>query len=242
MISKSNSKNYNNKKRRKWTYIIVAICFITLLIFAYSHIGIYTEKMKMEHYLNERYGKNFKVSNVRRVGSGIGVEGVIFADAELKDGSVEKFMIRRWGKTGYLDEYPNTVYNDRERLELDKIIRGLSVKPSRYLVDININPEIYDKVRDMPKLIDLLKDYGKEVDYGVKVIVQGNSLTRDNISDVKKLASYTALKNPKNSSVRYVINSKDGTYRYVCQRYNENTDGSSIQIDEKCFTRSGGVE
>ena len=29
----------------------------------------------MEHYLKERYGKDFKVSNVRKVGYGIGVEG-----------------------------------------------------------------------------------------------------------------------------------------------------------------------
>ena len=88
----------------------------------------------MEHYLKERYGKDFKVSNVRKVGYGIGVKGTILADAELKDGGTEKFMIRRWGETGYLDEYPSTIYNNRERPELDKFIRELSVKPSRYVM------------------------------------------------------------------------------------------------------------
>ena len=87
----------------------------------------------------------------------------------------------------------------------------------------------------------MLKDYAKEVDYGVKVVVQGDSPTDNNINDAKKLASYTALKNPKKSSVRYVINSKDGTYRYICQHYNESS-ATSIQVNEKCFTRSEGVE
>jgi hypothetical protein len=235
------SKKCNSEKKRKKIYLIAILCLAILSIFAYSHTGVDTEKIKMEHYLKERYGKDFKVSNVRKVGYGIGVKGTILADAELKDGGTEKFMIRRWGETGYLDEYPSTIYNNRERPELDKFIRELSVKPSRYSVDININPEIYNEVRDVPKLVNLLKDYAKEVDYGVKVIVQGDSPTNNNINDVKKLASYTALKNPKKSSVRYVINSKDGTYRYICQYYNESSS-TSIQVNEKCFTRSEGVE
>ena len=195
----------------------------------------------MEHYLKGCYGKDFKVSNVRKVGYGIGVKGTILADAELKDGGTEKFMIRRWGETGYLDEYPSTIYNNRERPELDKFIRGLSVKPSRYSVGININPAIYNEVRDVPKLVNLLKDYAKEVDYSVKVIVQGDLPANNNINDIKKLASYTALKNPKKSSVGYVIDSKGDTYRCICQHYNESSS-TSIQVNEKCFTRSEGVE
>lgn len=226
------NQNVKYKNKLFFAILIAVVCLVIVAVLIFiPNFELAYEKNNMTKHLENRYKISFDVYNIRREGQGIGVKGSIFANAKPKDGSTDEFLVRKWGSS-YIDEYPEAVYNEREKVELSGVVKKLSVKPSEYSVDVSISPSIYDKVESIPDLAYIVGEYSNDINYGVKVSVSGYSPTDYNVSDLKMLASYVSAKNPTNNSVRYVIKPKGGGSSIVCQYYN-----NSKNIDKTCFVK-----
>ena len=223
--------------------IVYAGVVIVILLFAACAIMVsgVMKQAKMNKYLKDKYGKEFILKNLRKEGSGLGVEGDLTADAYEEANQSRKFRVWEDPPGVYHDTYLNVVWNAYEEPKLRAYLNNSSIHPVRQYIDIGLERRLRDGLRGAPSLDSVISANGNDVTYGVVVLFLGEQVTDKDKKQLNKIIDYARSKNSLNYSVRYVINSKIASSSYVCQYYGGYQTDSNQNI-EACFTKMDGKE
>ena len=229
-----------NKKHRLIVYAGVVIVILLFAACAIMVSGV-MKQAKMNKYLKDKYGKEFILKNLRKEGSGLGVEGDLTADAYEKANQSRKFRVWEDPPGVYHDTYLNVVWNAYEEPKLMAYLNNSSIHPVRQYIDIGLERRLRDGLRGAPSLDSVISANGNDVTYGVVVLFSSEQVTDKDKKQLNKIIDYARSKNSLNYSVRYVINSKIASSSYVCQYYGGYQTDSNQNI-EACFTKMNGKE
>lgn len=223
--------------------IVYAGVVIVILLFAACAIMVsgVMKQAKMNKYLKDKYGKEFILKNLRKEGSGLGVEGDLTADAYEEANQSRKFRVWEDPPGVYHDTYLNVVWNAYEEPKLRAYLNNSSIHPVRQYIDIGLERRLRDGLRGAPSLDSVISANGNDVTYGVVVLFSSEQVTDKDKKQLNKIIDYARSKNSLNYSVRYVINSKIASSSYVCQYYGGYQTDSNQNI-EACFTKMDGKE
>lgn len=128
-------------------------------------------------YLNEKYGQEFMVENVRVEGVGLGVEGSWRADAYPKSNSSLKFEIGRDQTTGDInfDSFLQTLWTEQGSKEVEAFLTEQLPENDGYHLRIMAGPttgQFYQSVQGTtPSLTDMLEKHRGQLSYNL--IVRG---------------------------------------------------------------------
>lgn len=229
-----------NKKHRLIVYAGVVIVILLFAACAIMVSGV-MKQAKMNKYLKDKYGKEFILKNLRKEGSGLGVEGDLTADAYEEANQSRKFRVWEDPPGVYHDTYLNVVWNAYEEPKLRAYLNNSSIHPVRQYIDIGLERRLRDGLRGAPSLDSVISANGNDVTYGVVVLFSSEQVTDKDKKQLNKIIDYARSKNSLNYSVRYVINSKIASSSYVCQYYGGYQTDSNQNI-EACFTKMDGKE
>lgn len=243
----------NLDKRKEPRTLLAILSFVgilTVILVAWWMIAgaNMNTQVKMTKYLEDKYGKEFIVENVRREGQGIGVEGAMVGDVTSKDGDIQFEVVEQSRKT-YSDTYLTELWSSQERPRLGQYLKDISLNPVKYRADIVASLNFIGTLDRVPSLKEALKmNDGKEVTFGVATIFEGEQVTDQDKANLQKLIEYVRSKNSSNYAVRYVINSKKENTYWLCQYYggagNQATRGNLTEDEyiSKCFRQTSGRE
>ena len=229
-----------NKNHRLIVYAGVVIVILLFAACAIMVSGV-MKQAKMNKYLKDKYGKEFILKNLRKEGSGLGVEGDLTADAYEEANQSRKFRVWEDPPGVYHDTYLNVVWNAYEEPKLRAYLNNSSIHPVRQYIDIGLERRLRDGLRGAPSLDSVISANGNDVTYGVVVLFSSEQVTDKDKKQLNKIIDYARSKNSLNYSVRYVINSKIASSSYVCQYYGGYQTDSNQNI-EACFTKMDGKE
>lgn len=198
---KQQSRNTNTK--HSWRgplgafIVAVAILAIGFMITLYNSGGITLgQQTKFEKYLNEKYGQEFVIENVRVTGAGLGVKGAWRADAYPKSDPSIKFEIRRSQTTNEIDyeTFLQTLWTKEGSIETESFMtKSLPNNEGYYLI---ITPgtspgnTLYDSIQgSTPSLNEALKSHKDDIAYTLTV----NDVIRTSEAE----PSATSLENAK---------------------------------------------
>lgn len=250
MTAKLPQKNTDKKQRWRWLVpstgvIVFAAVIATWLWWTYSGEAFVT-RYGMERYLEGKYQKSFAVGDVHVSGSGIGMPGIYMATAKSNIESKVEFSVSQERHFGaYHDTYWREVFNNRESGQLAKQFTDLFAKEAAIIGDSTIAYELENTLDGSAthNLDDLIREYPKDVMYGIKVIVRGDKITDDDVLKLQELVKYAKTRNEINYSVRYVVNMRTEDARLLCQLYGGDENGRNSQSASKdCFTKHEGRE
>jgi hypothetical protein len=174
------------------------------------------ERSKMESYLKEKYGKNFRVSNIRTEGAGLGVRGEIDGDASPVGDKSLTFKVQ--DMTGGLhDQYAAATWQEQEKPKLAAIA-------SEFGNLVTASPEIYvlyfadgNIKGNFPTLDQLPDRANKGITYYIHLRNTDpyNPILNDKyVSILKAFTNYILdIKAPGNTSVGLIIPDRGG-YHY----------------------------
>ncbi len=238
--SRSVKRVAKNKKYRLVVCIGVVIVIFLFAAFAATVSGV-VKQARMSKYLKDKYGKEFILKNLRKEGSGLGVEGDLTADAYEKADQSKKFSVWEDPPGVYHDTYLNVIWNAYEEPKLRAYLNNSSIHPVRQYMDIGLERRLRDRLRGVSSLESVMSANGNNITYGVVVLFSGEQVTDKDKKQLNKIIDYARSKNSLNYSVRYVINSKIANSSYVCQYYGGYQAGGNQNI-EACFTKMNGKE
>lgn len=230
-----------NKKHRLIVYAGVVIVILLFVAACAIMVSGVMKQAKMNKYLKDKYGKEFILKNLRKEGSGLGVEGDLTADAYEEANQSRKFRVWEDPPGVYHDTYLNVVWNAYEEPKLRAYLNNSSIHPVRQYIDIGLERRLRDGLRGALPLDSVVSANGNDVTYGVVVLFSGEQVTDKDKKQLNKIIDYARSKNSLNYSVRYVINSKMANSSYVCQYYGGYQAGGNQNI-EACFTKMNGKE
>ena len=202
---------------------------------------------KMTKYLEDKYGKEFVVENVRREGQGLGVEGNMVGDATSKGEEIH-FRVIEGSSSEYHDTYVNESWSKEASSDLDKYIQSVGLAPVKSYAEVGTGRQLRDTLNRVPSLGDILRTNGKDISYNVATIFEGEQVTDQDKANLQKLIEYVRSKNPSDYGARYVINSKKENNYWLCQYYggigNQAVRGSLTEEEyiSKCFRQASGRE
>jgi hypothetical protein len=117
-----------------------------------------SERVKMEKYLEEKYGKEFVVDNVRVQGAGIGVDGELHATATLQTNTDITFDVRGGAKgknTRYDDDFLTTLWSSQAREKAEVFIQKELEGVVDYSVDVQVSDDFIFNYPMFGQTIDL---------------------------------------------------------------------------------------
>ncbi len=243
----------NLDKRKEPRTLLAILSFVgilTVILVAWWMIAGANMNIQssMTKYLEDKYGKEFVVENIRREGQGIGVDGDVVGDATSKDNGIE-FRITDGPEGSYSDTYLTKLWSKQEDPEFSHYLENISLRPIRYNAHVLAPLKYMSTLDHVPSLEEALKvNDGKEVTYGVVTIFKGEQVTDRDKANLQKLIEYVRSKNPMSYSVRYVINSQKEDKNWRCQYYGGETrkasrgDLTEEQYVNQCFVQTSGRE
>lgn len=158
MAKKTPAKSRKGNKAL-WIGALLALLIVIVASFAfYLTIGWkMAEERKMTDYLQDRYGKEFVVNNIRITGSGIGVEGSIRGDAYPKSDPTLKFELRKsQASNDYdYDSYLSVLWSRQGRSEAEGFMKTIGGVRS-YELKIDTSVSFSGKlIRNTPSLQEI---------------------------------------------------------------------------------------
>lgn len=134
------------------------------------------ERKKMEGYLEEKYGQEFVVNNVRVTGGGLGVKGSIRGDAyPMKDPSL-KFEIRKpqdYKDPNFYDfeTFLEVLWSRQAQKEIDNFIKNSISDIKEYTVNITPSSKLQDSIQGYtPSFPKIKLDFPDEYSYNLSVM------------------------------------------------------------------------
>lgn len=233
-ISKKGTRNRktNNKKILAAIGLIVAatiaVCVVTLMG---GKLLDGFERQRMAQYLKEHYKEEFTVTNLRKEGTGIGVEGDTVADAcpvANKDLCFTVGLDRE-----YYDTYPSTLWSLQAKSEIVNLRRDslhkLEEKNVKVGTGMRLMPNSAVSYRtdagELPKFSDAVRRYGGKMFYSIAIYDEldyGQQYTLPEVwADIYSLVDYLKTMNIAETSVTYVLGPQNSAKRYEARVTNE---------------------
>lgn len=217
---------------KKVLIIGVGLAVIGVALFFSMGDSMASERMRMEEYLNDKYGQEFVVKNVRVTGAGLGVKGAWRGDAYPKSDPSLGFEIRRDQTTDKVDyeTFLQTLWTKQGTSEVEDFLSREF--PDREYYSLRISPgnspgnPLYDLIQgETPSLDDALKNH-KDVMVYELVINDVVQVTPEEPSEallekVVKVVDFVRSKEVRAPSIHYGYRDSSFTERnrWDQQRY-----------------------
>lgn len=239
---------------KKYRVVIVTCTIVAGVVVAIWGMNIWrhvNEPLRtqeaMQSHLQDKYKRDFVVTNIRTEGAGFGVEGDVTADAASTGNDPLKFKIWEDPPGRYHDTYLDTLWSKQESQDFNKFISEQDIRPARQHITITAQSRLADTLTGIPTLQDTLQTHSKDITYGAVVVRQGEQVTEQDKNNLRKIIEYAKSHNPANYAARYVINSGTQDSRYLCQYYGGDANGARDAAAEEhyisaCFTHVTGRE
>ncbi len=216
---KQQARNANTKYgwRRPLGALIIAVMILAVgfIITLYTSGGITLgQQAQFEKYLNEKYGQEFVVENVRETGVSLGGKGSWEADAYPKSDSSLRFRIERSQTTNKIsvDTFLQELWTKQGNDKVAAFISSEFPDNEGYFLTITpgSNPGIalYDSIqRTTPTLEDALGKYRDEIVYSLSVNdvtnVSSNEPSTVPLENAKRVVDFVKSQGAGISSVNY---------------------------------------
>jgi hypothetical protein len=225
-VKKGNVASPKNHKWYKGVLVVLAgLALISIGLFYIIGGSMAGDKTGMERYLRDKYGQEFKVTDVKSNAVGIGVPGQLIGKAYPVNDSGLVFEVGKSRATGaYFDGYSGAVWAQEERPHVEsflKTIYGAQV-PDFDLSTHIPTAEAPDPIRGkVPNFSDALRQYGDNFSYsiGIKTTTHSElsqSELVDNTAKLEKIVDFVLAKKVSSPTVRYAINIKNKNAGYLC--------------------------
>lgn len=220
------------------TAIIVAVYIIGCLMINREFLE---EQSKMKNYLDAKYDSSFSVAKPSKKSSGLGIEGVVSAQAYPNNDPSLKFYVMT-SSNGVRDFYLSAIWSRAEnnRLKENSVVDGAWADIN---VTVNADYEILSEFRGKPlSYKDMSLKYASKMSYMISGdrISQDITVVQKDRDSLLKLIEYANKQPVQNRTVHYMIKSPDSSKYTVCnlsvKRLGEFIDYKSI---EDCFEEKG---
>lgn len=204
--------------------LILAVAILTIgFMFALYNSGGFTlgQQTKFEKYLNEKYGQEFVVENVRVTGAGLGIQGSWRGDAYPKSNPSLKFEISRSQTTGDInfDSFLQTLWTKQASSNVEDFLsEHLPENDGYYLLVMagSTSSDFYRSVQgETPSLTEMLEKNRNKLSYNLSVrsvakLTSGEPTDRQ-LNEAFKVISFAKKLNINKTSVGYAY--RDSSYK-----------------------------
>lgn len=172
------------KRSRKSSVIVIAIVVLILGGFYWWFFGggVYMgEKVKMEQYLEEKYGKEFVVEKPERKASGLGVEGYLEASAHPVSDPGLDFKVRS-SSTSTSDEYVGELWSREEKKRLKPIFNRIFDKNESLELEVRTTGTARGNLSisgNVPTFESSIQKYGDKVLYILTIKSSRNTVPNE---------------------------------------------------------------
>lgn len=207
-----------SSKRHGWrrNTLIIGLIVAVIGVAAFFILGgnMIGERIKMEKYLNDKYGQEFVVEDVHVRGAGLGVKGAWTAEAYPKSDPSTKFQIDRSQTTGEIsvDTLLRVLWTKQGTDEVKTFLASELPNNEGYFLEIKPGSPgniLYDSIQGYtPTLSEILKKNKDKVIYTLSVRSAVTTNSEEEPSSVQlenalKIVKFVKEKGINISSVRY---------------------------------------
>lgn len=173
---------------KRYRVLIIIMAAFLLMVAAYAtvtSIQYYNEasdaRLKMETYLEDKYGKDFVVEKPQLTGSGFAVPGRWKAQAHLANDRELVFKVSKEQDQGvYFDEYPGMSWRQQAYEYVEPLLEKTLEDAATYKIEVKVYGDSVNG--ELPSFKDALTKYGSDMGVSIKIISQ------ENIDDTNKLS------------------------------------------------------
>ena len=234
-------------KKHRWykgvLVIVAGLALISVVLFYIIGGSMAGDKAGMERYLQDKYGQEFEVTDVKSSAVGIGVPGQLIGKVyPVNDRSLVFEVGKSRATDAYFDGYSGAVWAQEERPHVESFLEtiyGAQVPDFDLTVHIPTAEEP-DPIRGaVPSISDAMARYKDNFYYSVTVkLTTNHNLSQNEIQDhtarIKQIIDFVLAKHISSPAVRYAINIEGQNKGYLCNLFqNEITDQSKIS---SCLT------
>lgn len=243
-------KGTPSSKKHKWRkilFITAGLALISVALFYIARGTMTADETNMEKYLQDKYGQEFKVTDIKSNAVGIGIPGQLIGKAYPVNDSDLVFEVGKSRATGiYFDGYSGAVWSQEERPRVEsflKTVYGAEV-PDFDLSTHIPTAEAPDPIRGaVPSINDAMARYKDNFLYSVTIkLTADHELSQNEMenhtTNIKKVIDFLLQKNVSYPMIRYAINIKDQNVGYLCNlSQNKLTDTHSV---DTCLKKING--
>lgn len=235
-------KNSNTVRPRKhkWYKGILVIVAGLALIGALFYIvwgNRITDRISMERYLQDKYGQEFKVTDLEDRAVTLGDPGQRVGIGHPTNDSSLTFEVGKSRKTGiYFDGYAGAVWAREERPRVAAFLQTIygPTVPNFDLTTHIPTPAAPDPIRGtVPSIDDAMARYKDNFFYSLTIeLATDHELSQSEIEShtiyIKDVIKFLLQKNVSHPMIRYAINIENQDAGYLCNlSQNKLTDDSS---------------
>ena len=239
-------------KKHKWykrIFIITAgLALISVALFYIVGGSMTTDETNMEKYLQDKYGQEFDVTDLKDRAVALGDPGQRVGIGHPISDSGLTFEVGKNRKTGvYFDGYSGAVWEREERPRVAAFLQTIysaSTTPNFDLTTHIPTPAAPDPIRGkVPNINDAMTRYKENFFYSLTLkLTADRELSQDeietHIAHLKEVIKFLLEKNVSHPMIRYAINIEDQDAGYLCNlSQNKLTDTSSI---DACLKKING--
>jgi len=231
------SKNTNaaSPKKHRWykgvLVIVAGLALISVVLFYIIGGSMAGDKTSMERYLRDKYGQEFKVTDLKDRAVAIGDPGQRVGIGHPVNDSSLTFEVGKSRKTTdvYFDDYGGAVWEREERPRVAAFLQtlyGASMASDFELRTHIATPATPDPIRGkVPSISEAIKQYKNNFFYSLGLTSTVDALNDSNRNDIRtkftKLAEYIKDKGAGLSYLTLKINVTSENAGYLCSLQKE---------------------
>ncbi|PID29979.1 hypothetical protein CR983_03355 [Candidatus Saccharibacteria bacterium] len=224
--SAASAKPARTREKMSPSTIIGLLLLACGLVWLAINGGALIERYRMTWYLEEKYGEEFVVTNIKKEGSGLGVRGEINAKASPKNNRSLTFKIANMSN-GYHDRYPEALWSSQAHGEVKRYIQAnlgehvdFTARVATRIMPGKTVPESLPNGK-IPSLEQALDKYRGIVTYSLSVrdkssiVTSCDSPTHGQLDRAYKIIQFLKSKGVY-STMNYLYSSDDGSSAPSC--------------------------
>ena len=214
--------------------ILVAIAVIVGLFYASWLIKVNNAQGSMKEYLQDKYGKEFKVDRPTLNNGGFGVSGAWSAYAYPDDNKEDGFRVMK-SENGddFADQYTALIWSQRETRRISNVVQNNTAEwKAGVSVSIYLDQPLSEiAVPENPKVEDIIKE---ESGPSYTVNLHYSEIKPDSIdlivSDMERITNHIKNEGIRNVNYNYSVVMKNGSESRCSATYNKQFDYSAAGI------------
>lgn len=209
----TNTSSKRHGWRRNALIIGLGLAVIGVAVFFILGGNMAGERVKMEKYLNDKYGQEFVVENISETGVSLGGKGAWKADAYPKVDPSLRFEIRRSQTTGEitLDKFLQTLWTKQASEDVEAFLAKQLPENDGYFLQVTAGSPVgsfYESIQgETPNLDDMLEKHKDILSYTLSVRAVSNLAsaepTSERLNEALKVINFAKGLNIDETSVGY---------------------------------------